>query len=97
MLIYEVNIESRFPDFRSDEFDRWLKQHIEEMEALEGFLPGTQIFRVQAEGYSVSVHYRLESQQAMDNYFKEHAEEMRSRLPEELKRQLVFSRRILTA
>ena len=75
---------------------KWLDHHIEEMETIQGFLQGTQVFRdTDDELLHLSVHYRLENMATMDSYLKNHADDMRSRLPDEGRPQIEFSRRIL--
>lgn len=95
MIIYEVNISSA-KSIDELSYLAWLKVHIEELEALPGFLTGTQVYLVDGAGFSVSVHYKLESMDAMKRYLQEFAVEMRSKLPVEFIGQLNMSRRILT-
>ena len=93
-VIYEVNL--KIEKVLESKMLEWLDHHIEEMESVEGFLKNTRVFRdTDSEMLHLSVHYQLESMSAMDNYLKNHAEEMRSRLPDEWRPQIEFSRRIL--
>lgn len=81
-IIYEVNLTIR-PDV-VPEFLEWLGHHRDEIAALPGFLPETRLWRREddespLEGWQkFTVHYFLESRQALDTYLKDHAPRMRS-------------------
>ena len=94
LIIYEVNIEVGEPIQR--EFLSWLTDHIQQMEKLPGFLPKTEVLKLESEqGLDLSIRYHLQSMIAMEGYFAENAERMRGDLPENFKSHLKFSRRVL--
>lgn len=80
-VIYEVNLEIE-PEV-ADEFKIWLHSHISEMLALPGFVSARGFKRQpDEEGCAgipllLTVHYTLESREALEKYFKEHAPRMR--------------------
>eukprot|EP00455_Lapot_gusevi_P038734 TRINITY_DN4341_c0_g1_i4.p1 TRINITY_DN4341_c0_g1~~TRINITY_DN4341_c0_g1_i4.p1 ORF type:complete len:124 (-),score=43.74 TRINITY_DN4341_c0_g1_i4:99-419(-) len=98
-VIYEVNLEIE-PEVL-DNFLSWLREHIAQMLAFEGFLSATMSSRnPQEEGIETNyalytVQYRLRDRAALQNYFDLHAAAMRqdglSRFPGKFK----ASRRIL--
>ncbi len=94
-VIYEVTIEVAPSIERA--FLQWLKAHIQDMEAIDGFQKGTRVFREKNNEAALSVHYFLDSETVMDTYLREHAEKMRGDLPEDFKSHLKFHRRILLA
>ena len=78
-IIYEVNV---FVQRNSEaDYRAWLLKHIAEILALPGFIDA-QCFDVQqnsnVDDVAVCVHYRLESQTALDNYFERHAARLRA-------------------
>lgn len=77
MVIYEVNVVVQ-PEI-AEEYPPWLYAHVEAMLTLPGFVAGT-VLREEYEGTEQRfvVHYRVESRQALERYFSEHAERMRS-------------------
>ncbi len=78
-IIYEVNIFMQ-RNIEND-YREWLVKHIAEILALPGFIDA-QCFDVQeddkANDVAISVHYQLESQAALDNYFAQHAPRLRA-------------------
>jgi hypothetical protein len=78
-IIYEVNVFVQ-RDIEN-EYRKWLAKHIAEILALPGFIDA-QSFDVQqddtANDVAICVHYRLESQAALDNYFVQHASRLRA-------------------
>ena len=78
-ITYEVNVFVR----RDSEvgYRAWLVKHIAEILALPGFVDA-QCFDVQQDGsaddIAICVHYRLQSQAALDNYFEHHAARLRA-------------------
>ena len=78
-IIYEVNVFVR-PDSAAD-YRAWLLKHIAEILALPGFIDA-QCFDVQQDSHAdevaICVHYRLQSQAALDNYFEYHASRLRA-------------------
>ena len=47
------------------------------------------------EKLSLSVHYQFDSEESLDHYLQNDADKMRSKLPEEWRDRLSFSRRFL--
>ena len=92
--IYEVNIELN-PDQSLEAFMGWLRDHVEELEKLPGFLPETKIYFVEGEKVTLSVHYHLVNREALEIYLREFAKEMRAKLPIRFREGIQFSRRIL--
>lgn len=78
-ITYEVNVFVQ-RDCEAD-YRVWLVKHIAEIVALPGFVDA-QCFDVQqdnsAEDIAICVHYRLQSQAALDNYFEHHAARLRA-------------------
>jgi antibiotic biosynthesis monooxygenase (ABM) superfamily enzyme len=78
-IIYEVNVFVQHDI--ENEYREWLVKHIAEILALPGFIDA-QSFDVLQEGNAgtaaICVHYRLESQAALDNYFEHHASRLRA-------------------
>lgn len=78
-VIYEVNIFVQRA--AENEYRQWLAKHIAEILALPGFIDA-QSFDVQQDSHAdevaICVHYRLESQAALDNYFEYHAARLRA-------------------
>ena len=96
MIRYEVNL-----DVESDvapAFAQWLRDHVEEMLALPGFL-GAEMFDVEdppAGRRAFSVCYRLVDRAALDSYFTEHAARMRADGVRRFGGRFSASRRILS-
>ncbi len=78
-ITYEVNVFVQ-RDSEAD-YRAWLVKHIAEILALPGFVDA-QCFDVQqdnnADDVAICVHYRLQSQEALDNYFEHHAARLRA-------------------
>ncbi|MFU8831172.1 MAG: DUF4286 family protein [Wenzhouxiangella sp.] len=94
-VIYEVNLQAD-PAIAAD-FAIWLRGHIDEMVALPGFV-GAEICREEKSGELApawSVRYHLSSRAALEDYFNNHAEQMRSQGLERFGSQFTASRRIL--
>jgi quinol monooxygenase YgiN len=94
-VIYEVNLQAE-PEIAAD-FAIWLKLHVDKMVALPGFL-GARIYREEKSGELApawSVHYRLSSRAALEDYFKKHAGPMRQQGIERFGNRCTASRRIL--
>ena len=77
-IVYEVNVE--LDEGQRELFWEWLPGHADELLALDGFVSAT--------GWAVEsddndgrarfcVHYRLTSREALEVYFREHAERLR--------------------
>ncbi|HET7204696.1 MAG TPA: DUF4286 family protein [Steroidobacteraceae bacterium] len=78
-VIYEVNLEA---DAAIEApFDTWLRDHVADMLQLEGFLAAEVLVDGSAPPGRIrrSVHYRLRSQAALDDYMREHAPHMRQK------------------
>ena len=77
-VIYEVNLT--IDNDVIDEFDAWLKKHIEEMLAIPGFISAaTSVIENNDDNTKQrSVQYRLINQAALDSYFEIDAERMRA-------------------
>jgi len=78
-VIYEVNLFVE-REIEAD-YRVWLEKHIAEILALPGFLDA-QSFDVEQDDnagtLAISVQYRLESREALDNYFEQHAPRLRA-------------------
>ena len=77
MLLYEVNLQ--VDAGVAEEMAVWLKSHIREMLAFDGFAGATWYFMDPAEDgrQRWSVHYEVESWKQLDAYFTKHAGRMR--------------------
>ncbi|MGD8733773.1 MAG: DUF4286 family protein [Gammaproteobacteria bacterium] len=94
-VIYEVTLHAE-PSIQA-EFDAWLEGHVREMLALPGFLEAG-LYRSEDPGSGRilrTVHYVLRDREALDAYFREHADQMRSRGIERFGEDFSASRRIL--
>lgn len=98
MLIYEVNLNVN-ADIAAD-FLIWLKKHIQDITALEGFT-GAQLFECDPDSGQTavklwSVHYALESREALDNYLQNHAPAFRQDGLDRFGGKFTATRRVLT-
>ena len=75
MIIYEVNLKLD-PDIVI-EFDEWLDLHIQQMLQFEGFKSAKKLNSIEDEQFFLTVQYKIESQEDLDRYFRNHAEQMR--------------------
>lgn len=79
IIVYEVNIFVQRAIEK--QYREWLVKHIAEILALPGFIDA-QCFDIQqdisANDIAICVHYRLESQAALDNYFEHYAPRLRA-------------------
>jgi len=76
MLIYEVNLY--VDDDTAEEMAVWLKDHIREMLAFDGFEGATWYFRDPEAGRQRwTTHYQISSWTHLNDYFENHAEAMR--------------------
>jgi hypothetical protein len=81
----------------ADEFDLWLEQHVREMLELPGFV-SAETFRVDAESpdrAGRTVHYLMESEQALEAYLSGPAGEMRRSGALRFGNRITTSRRVL--
>jgi len=99
-VIYEVNL-SLSPDI-ADVFDLWLKEHIDDMLAIAGFVSAS-VYKDQAppgvdpdpnQVYR-TVQYKVSTREALDDYFRDHAARMRQESMERFGEDLSAQRRIL--
>ena len=95
MVIYEVNL---FVDKAvTSEYLHWLKPHIEEMLRLPGF-QAAKLFQVDQEQNRRTlwtIHYQVESEQLLEEYFKSHADQMRKKASDLVAGKFTAERRIL--
>ena len=77
MIIYEVNLSIE-PELESA-FIPWLKAHIKEMLKIKGFTSASLLKDVENTEMPAKwvVQYRLENRIDLDNYFNNHAKQMR--------------------
>ena len=77
MIIYEVNLSIELE--LESAFIPWLKGHIKEMLALKGFTSASLLKDVENIATSANwvVQYKVESRMKLENYFDNHAKEMR--------------------
>lgn len=96
MIIYEVNLE--VDNSVADEYAEWLRGHIAEILTLPGFLSAEWLDDVDLPAEARvrwSIRYRLESEEAMQRYFDEFAEEMRADGMKRFAGRFEASRRVL--
>ena len=77
MVTYEVNLGVE-REVAAD-YLAWLKPHMVEILSLEGFVEA-RCHEVESTGEELlllSVHYRVESREHLETYFREHAERLR--------------------
>lgn len=106
MVIYEVNLTLKASI--ADEFRRWLKNHIQEILRLDGFLSADwfdvgALHAAPASGMEEpanakhwTIQYRLKDQISLDNYFKNHAPRLRQEGLDRFGSQFQASRRVMT-
>ena len=106
MILYEVNLF--VDDSVLGEFVPWLRKHVEEMLAIDGF-ERAQILHFDAADQSdeqraantgralISCHYWLRDRAALDDYFAQHAAAMRADGMARFGGQFSAERRILSA
>lgn len=77
-MIYEVNLS--FDPAMAPTIEAWLHEHIDEMLRIEGFVDATWYeLEPESTGYvRWTIHYRLTSREALQNYLDVHAERMRA-------------------
>ena len=77
MIIYEVNLSIELE--LESAFIPWLKEHIEKMLKLKGFVSASLLKDMEDITMSANwvVQYKIESRMDLDNYFDNHAKEMR--------------------
>ena len=94
MLIYEVNIEVNHKVI--EEYRPWLKKHISEMLTFDGFLQA-KVFEENSTKVNsfLVVHYYINSEEELNQYFRNHAERMRNEAVTLFKKSFTAKRRIL--
>lgn len=77
MLIYEVNLVVQ--DDVSEAYITWLKDHIEQILRIDGFVYATLAEEESAEAGTrrYVVHYYSRDRESLENYFTHHASSMR--------------------
>ena len=77
MIIYEVNLSIELE--LENAFIPWLKEHIEEMLKLKGLVSASLLKDVEDITMSANwvLQYKIKSRMDLDNYFYNHAKEMR--------------------
>ena len=89
------SVQIRVPLAKSQLFLDWLHPHIKDMEKLPCF-SGAKLFEEIDQGereFKVfTAHYYFETDEQFETYLKEYASQMRGELPEELKKDLNFTR-----
>jgi len=96
MIFYEVNLEIDQDIYK--EYLSWLKDHIQKMLSLKGFVKA-QIYEVNSPKTSsktLSVVYEVDSRESLENYFKVDADRMRSEGVERFNGKFKAGRRVLT-
>lgn len=95
-VTYEVNLN--VDKALEAEYATWLRKHINDMLMLPGFISAN-CFRVNEPvmtgQVSWSVHYQLENQAALEQYFIEHADRMRADGVQHFGQRFNASRRVL--
>ena len=96
VVIYEVNLT--IDNEVIDEFDVWLKKHVDEMLAIPGFISAsTAVIENDDENTKQrSVQFLLSNQQDLDAYFENDAERMRAIALDKFSNKMTALRRVLT-
>lgn len=95
MVIYEVNLS--VPPGLAGEFHGWLQSHLQDMLQLPGFQRADlyAVDGVESNAARWTVHYRLSSARALDDYLRDHAQRMRAEGTDRFGAKLSASRRVL--
>ena len=99
-FVYEVNLE--IDVHRSEEFERWLTPHIEEMLSFEGFMNAQWFSREPTDESNTqkvvlwTILYTLINRTAYEDYLNTHASRMRSEGMERFSSDFRASRRLLS-
>ena len=96
MIIYEVNLS--ISKTIKDSFKVWLKDHAESMITFPGFLKFFiyEISSKEQNTFNLCVHYYIESEFYLENYFSNYAEKMRQEGINLFNDKFTATRRILT-
>lgn len=94
-VIYEVNLEVETAIRAA--FGAWLREHVERMLELPGFLDATIecVERKAEQSPGFCVRYRVVSRQALEEYFRKHAAVMRDEGIRRFGKRFTATRRIL--
>jgi quinol monooxygenase YgiN len=93
MVEYEVTITISSDIL--DEYIKWLKEHIEDMLKIDGFI-SSKYYRVDVlDKHIVCVRYLVQSKKHLQNYIDNQSKAMRSSFKEEFKDKFEISRRVL--
>jgi hypothetical protein len=95
VIIYEVNL-SIDRDVVA-EYDAWLVGHIDEILALDGFIGADwyELVDQQSDRCEYVVQYRLRDREALERYFRDHAERMRRDGTERFGGRFAATRRVM--
>ena len=96
MVIYEVNIDVEV--VLTERFEPWLEEHIHEMLEFAGFVSAEtfQVAEPKLEGkVRWSIRYSVEGRRALNDYFLNHAAEMRQKAVTQFGDRVSTERRIL--
>lgn len=98
MLIYEVSID--IVSSLAQEYLNWLRAHMREMLAIDGFVSAEILLDKSSNNTDnkitkIIARYEVVSEIKLNDYFKDHAERMRSQLPEKYIGHLSIHRRVL--
>lgn len=96
MIIYEVNLDVNRKV--ADDFARWLETHIREMLQFEGFVKAHWYERDQESDAGTicwTTHYQVDSRKLLEDYFENHASDMRADGVNRFGELFTASRRIL--
>ncbi|CEK11358.1 DUF4286 family protein [Legionella hackeliae] len=96
MIVYEVNLEVNETIFK--EYINWLKPHINELLAIEGFIKADLLFdrfNETKEVRKITVAYYLTDYAAYDNYVNNYAAKLREDALRRFNGQFNSSRRVL--
>lgn len=93
-VFYEVNLKINAEIIF--EYDEWLKDHVQEMLSLPGFVSASVDIpeRTMTVYQYRTVKFRLDSKQALDNYFSKYAEKMRAVALDKFRGRFTVSRKV---
>ena len=94
-MIYEVNI--RIISSRVEEYEAWLKPHVQEIIALPGFTSASVYRQPDEDGFShFTMHYHVLNQEFLDTYLRDHAPRLRADAEKNFGGSFTATRRVLT-
>ena len=93
MIIYEVNIKLNANIV--NEFDEWLDKHINKMLQFEGFTSAKKLNSIQNEKFYITVQYNIISQEDLDRYLRNYANNMQNEIKKIFEGQFNLQRRIM--